>query len=193
MRCGTRACLRNILPAPCLLLVCSHVCVKHTQDPEPVRLFAPRTAPGSTQPDPMGEPNASLLGQLTLLPFSASQQGAYVQKFSRSVFADQAWAGDAHRYQNALDSVSELRALCSEPLTLFMLLSILPRLTVRAGHALRRGRALTWRVHGRTVAGWQPPSRPGYTQRHQLHWPDRTVPNEPRGAVRHLHRRLDGA
>ena len=98
------------------------------QRDELVQYLAPRVAGGV--PNAAGQPDASQLGELYLLPFTAQQREQYVARFARSELADAEWRGAPERYLRALGERDDLLALCTEPLTLFMMLRILPGLQV---------------------------------------------------------------
>ncbi len=132
------------------------------QKGDSLQYLAPKTDSRDHKPDRdgRGKPDASLLAELYLLPFSPSQQDAYVAKFAGSELGDPLWRGRPEQYRSALHQQPELRTLCSEPLTLFMVLRILPSLQVRARTQSASLFSRTQRA--RTHAGGRPPAGSGH-------------------------------
>ena len=83
-----------------------------------------------------GHKRPELVRSLHLLQFSEQQREQYVQNFARSTQNVAGWS--AASYLSALQRYRELQQLAQEPLTLSMVLNILPRMdTSSAGDQLR--------------------------------------------------------
>ena len=75
------------------------------------------------------EPDVKRLASLYLQPFGDAQRSLFVRRFAASGENAEGWR--AEQFEAALRGFA-LRELLAEPLTLFMALSILPELQVRA-------------------------------------------------------------
>ena len=93
----------------------------------PNSLFVVTTRTGFLPPSELRSILGPQFQQLHLLPFSAQQVSEYIAKFAASPYNEAKW--QAADYESARERMPALRQLGNEPLTLFLTLHLLPRLT----------------------------------------------------------------
>ena len=108
------------------VFVCTRVCVCVQEDFP--RFVAPETEDR--------RPDIGRLFKMYLLPFNVKQRGEYIKIFAQRSGQGQpnevGWTEE--QYNQALQTFPDVARMAAEPLTLFMVLRVLPRLMVKPAH-----------------------------------------------------------